>query len=147
TGPISIVYYQKEQPENPSDKIAYYAPKTYIKSNIIEGLSIDFTDTKYLPRDECQKPNTKIWKVTMWGGMNDWEFIKYFKEKSIGDLLSQKGFVKGLGLQFLDKSTIKPITDNDIPIEYIKPQSIERFTTPLFSNLNEGLTDNSKNIY
>lgn len=147
TGPISIVYYQKEQPENPSDKIAYYAPKTYIKSNIIEGLSIDFTDTKYLPRDECQKPNTKIWKVAMWGGMNDWEFIKSFKEKSIGDLLSQKGFVKGLGLQFLDKSTIKPITDNDIPREYIKPQSIERFTTPLFSNINEGLTDNSKNIY
>lgn len=75
TGPISIVLYQKEKPENISDKIAYYAPKTYIKSNVIDGLSIDFTDLKFLPREECQKPDTKIWKIAMWGGINDWELI------------------------------------------------------------------------
>jgi len=74
TGPISIVFFQKEH-TNPSDKIAYYAPKTFIKSNVIEGLSIDFTNLKYLPREECQKPDTKIWKIAMWGGMNDWELI------------------------------------------------------------------------
>ncbi|MFA6667835.1 MAG: N-6 DNA methylase, partial [Bacilli bacterium] len=34
TGPISIVFYKKKQPETPSDKIVYYAPKTFIKSNI-----------------------------------------------------------------------------------------------------------------
>jgi N-6 DNA Methylase len=76
TGPISIVFYQKEKPNKPSDKIAYYAPKTFIKSNVIDGLSIDFTELKYLPREECQKPDTKIWKIAMWGGMNDWELIK-----------------------------------------------------------------------
>jgi len=76
TGPISIVFFRKEQPEKPSDKITYYAPKTFIKSNVIDGLSIDFTDLKYLPREECQKPDTKIWKIAMWGGMNDWELIR-----------------------------------------------------------------------
>ncbi len=109
TGPISIVFYQKEQPKNPSDKIAYYAPKTFIKSNVIDGLSIDFTDLKFLPREECQKPDTKIWKIAMWGGMNDWELIQSFGKKNIGSLLSRKDVVKGLGLQFLDKSTTKPI--------------------------------------
>jgi Eco57I restriction-modification methylase len=147
TGPISIVYFQKEQPKNPSNKIVYYAPKTYIKSNVIEGLSIDFTDVKYLPREECQKPDTKIWKIAMWGGMNDWFFIKSFEKKRVGDLLSQKGFVKGLGLQFLDKSTSKPIADNSIPRKYIKPQSIERFNTSAFSDLNSGLTEDSKKKY
>ncbi len=147
TGPISIVFYQKEQPHNPSDKIAYYAPKTYIKSNIIEGLSIDFTDLKYLPREECQKPDTKIWKIAMWGGMNDWELVTSFNGRNIGNLLSQKEFINGLGLQFLDKSTIKPLIDNEVPKEYVKPQSIERFYTSVFSKLNDGLTDDSKIIY
>jgi len=88
TGPISIVFYQKEQPKKPNNKIAYYAPKTYIKSNVIDGLNIDFTDLKYLPREECQKPTSKIWKIAMWGGMNDWELItqidlKYQNLKSV----------------------------------------------------------------
>jgi len=82
TGPISIVFYQKEQPTNPSETITYYAPKTYIKSNIIEGLNIDFSDLKHLPREECQKPNTKIWKVAMWGGMNDWELINKLNKRN-----------------------------------------------------------------
>lgn len=37
---------------------------------------IDFTDLKYLPREECQKSDTKISKIAMWGGMNDWELIR-----------------------------------------------------------------------
>ena len=147
TGPISIVFYQKEQPKTPSDKIAYYAPKTFIKSNLIDGLNIDFTDLKFLPREECQKSDTKIWKIAMWGGMNDWELVQSFGKKNIGSLLYQKDVIKGLGLQFLDKSTTKPILDNEIPKEYVKPQSIERFTTSFFSILNDGLTDNSKKIY
>lgn len=147
TGPISIVFFQKEQPQKPNDKIAYYAPKTFIKSNVIDGLSIDFTDLKYLPREECQKADTKIWKVAMWGGMNDWELIQSFSKKNIGNLLLQKDVIKGLGLQFLDRSTTKPIIDNEISNRYVKPQSIERFTTSFFSKLNAGLTDDSKRIY
>lgn len=147
TGPISIVFYQKEQPKKPSDKIAYYAPKTFIKSNVIEGLSIDFTDLKYLPREECQKSDTKIWKIAMWGGMNDWELIKTLTDKRIDSLVSQKSFVKGLGLQFLDKSTTKPVIGNSIPKRYVKPQSIERFSSSFFSKLNDGLTEDSKNFY
>lgn len=82
TGPISIVFYQKQQPKNPSNKIVYYAPKTFIKTNVIDGLSIDFTDVKYLPRNECQKPDTKIWKVMMWGGMNDWELVEGIRRQT-----------------------------------------------------------------
>jgi hypothetical protein len=83
----------------------------------------------------------------MWGGVNDWELIQSFGKKNIGSLLSRKGVVKGLGLQFLDKSTTKPILDDKIPKEYVKPHSVERFTTSFFSILNDGLTANSKMIY
>src|SRR5690606_37885192 len=112
TGPISIVFYQKEQPLNPSNKITYYAPKTYIKSNIIEGLNIDFTDLKQLPREECQKPDTKIWKVAMWGGMNDWELIKNINERfklTISDFLKENKnkFNFGSGLHSPSKKQIE----------------------------------------
>jgi type I restriction-modification system DNA methylase subunit len=76
TGPISIVFYKKQKPKKPSNTIMYYAPKTFIKSNVIEGVIIDSIDVKYLPREECQKPDTKIWKVAMWGGMDDFNLIK-----------------------------------------------------------------------
>ena len=141
TGPISIVFYQKEKPQVASDKIVYYAPKTYIKSNIIEGLCIDSTDVKYLPRIECQKPDTKIWKVAMWGGMNDWELLNrlLYSKKTIADYLRTNNIKHSVGLQPLNKSTEKPIIDNDISrLKFIRPEKIERFYTNAnhFSNIN-----------
>ncbi len=141
TGPISIVFYQKEQPANPSDTIIYYAPKTYIKSNIIDGLCIDSTDVKYLPREECEKPDTKIWKIAMWGGMNDWELLKNLLEQknNVGSYLRKNEIKQSVGLQPLNKSTEKPIIDNDISkMKFIRPERIERFYTDErdFSDIN-----------
>jgi type I restriction-modification system DNA methylase subunit len=129
TGPISIVFYQKEQPNKTSDKIAYYAPKTFIKSNVIDGLSIDFTDLKYLPREECQNPDTKIWKIAMWGGMNDWELIKNILERSI----SLKKYFNSEGNKWtkpivgLNGDSKKP---DFIPDKVIDARFIERYYTP-----------------
>lgn len=129
TGPISIVFYKKEQPNNPSDKIAYYAPKTFIKSNVIEGLSIDFTDLKFLPREECQKPDTKIWKIAMWGGMNDWELINNIIERSI----PLKEYFKSEGNNW-EKPTVGLNGDSQkpdfIPDRVIDAKLIERYYTP-----------------
>jgi type I restriction-modification system DNA methylase subunit len=141
TGPISIVFFQKEQPEKPSNKITYYAPKTFVKSNVIDGLCIDFTDLKYLPREECQKSDTKIWKVAMWGGMNDWGLIKRLlgQKNNLGNYLSVNEIKYSVGLQPLNKSTEKPIIDNDISaMKFVRPEKIERFYTDKssFSNIN-----------
>ncbi|MDP2452493.1 MULTISPECIES: class I SAM-dependent DNA methyltransferase [unclassified Kaistella] len=133
TGPISIVFYQREQPEKASDKIAYYAPKTYIKTNVIDGLSIDFTDLKYLPREECQKPDTKIWKIAMWGGMNDWELINRVSEKfntSIGEFLenNKEEYHFGSGLH---SPTEKQLKENKTfsPSKVINLRKVQRFYT------------------
>ena len=72
-------FTKKNQPKKKSDTIVYYAPKTYIKSNVIEGVSIDGTDLKYLPREECKKPTSKIWKIAMWGGIGDINLIQKTK--------------------------------------------------------------------
>lgn len=128
TGPISIVYYQKEQPEKPNDRIAYYAPKTFIKTNVIDGLSIDSTDLKHLPRVECQKPNTKIWKIAMWGGMGDWELIQRLRNdnNSFKEYLDNNDILFGSGLHPKENES------NKMEIEgfHINTGKIETYYTP-----------------
>jgi type I restriction-modification system DNA methylase subunit len=133
TGPISIVFYQKEQPEKSSDRIAYYAPKTYIKSNVIDGLCIDFTDLKYLPRNECQKPDTKIWKIAMWGGMNDWELIQRLDNSTLNPIskFAKKNNIKsGVGFQLLTQKGDKPkFSETLTKLKYLDADFITRYYT------------------
>jgi type I restriction-modification system DNA methylase subunit len=133
TGPISIVFYQKEQPKKPSDKIAYYAPKTFIKSNVIDGLNIDFTDLKYLPREECHKPDTKIWKIAMWGHSMDFEIYKNIN--SSFDILSD-GFeknsskwIKGTGLLKASTKNLENKKAEKVNNKIIDTKKIVRFYT------------------
>lgn len=133
TGPISIVYFQKEQPEKPSNTIAYYAPKTFIKTNVIDGLIIDFTDLKYLPREECQKPDSKIWKVAMWGGMNDWELIQRLdnsKLNTINKFAKKNNIESGVGFQLLTQKKDKPkFSETLTELKYLDADVITRYYT------------------
>ena len=133
TGPISIVYYQKEQPKDASDKIMYYAPKTFVKSNVIDGLSIDFTDLKYLPREECQKPDTKIWKIAMWGGMNDWELINRLdnlKQSTVRTFTKKNNIKSGVGFQLLTQKKDKPRYSEVLTrLKYLDANCITQFYT------------------
>lgn len=150
-GPVSIAFYQNTQPKTPSSTIEYWAPKTYVKSSLVEGVMIDATDIKFLPREECKKPNSKIWKIGMWGTYEDFKFItKLNQYPSLIDFISERNLNKGLGLQFLDESTKNPVVDNDIPkLPYIKPGAIQRFYTKddSFENLMKGLTEKSIKKY
>jgi type I restriction-modification system DNA methylase subunit len=129
TVPISIVMFQRKAPENASDRIIYYSPKTFVKLNVLEGIVIDKSDVKYLPREECQKPDTKIWKATMWGKENDY--------KLISKIISQTITLE----EFLEKNNDKwfPLRvgingDKDhpdfIPDRIIDPRKIENYYTP-----------------
>lgn len=136
-GPISIVFYQNEIPKDQKETITYYAPKTYIKNDVLEGIVIDSTDEKHLPRIECQKPNTKIWKIAMWGSYFDFELIeKLFNAKTLKRDLIKNNIKNGVGFQLLTnkKDKIKEskfISEN----KYLDADYIERFTSNS-SNLN-----------
>jgi type I restriction-modification system DNA methylase subunit len=144
-GPVCIVYFQKKQPGKISKTIEYWAPKTYIKSNLIDGVLIDSTDVKYLPRTECQIPDTKIWKIAMWGNIADFYLIKTLSESSnIKSFIQKKNITFGVGLQPLNKSTTKPVIDDEISnMQFIRPERIGKYFTPesLFSEINSLLRD------
>jgi hypothetical protein len=122
TVPVSIVYYQNEPPHNISDTIEYCAPKTYVKSNIIDGLVIDSTDVKFLPRHECQKPDTKIWKIAMWGNQQDFTFL-YRLIRNNNSLASDTEWISGRGLCSDSKK------QDFIPDKIIQTEAIQRYYT------------------
>jgi methylase of polypeptide subunit release factors len=80
--PVSIACYRKTFPLNVPDIVEYFAPQTYIKSNLADGLVIDSVEVKFLPRYECQVPDTKIWKTAMWGNVLDFNLLSLLSDKS-----------------------------------------------------------------
>lgn len=100
TRPVCVLIYSKQQPTKPSERLIYYTPTTAIKNRLIDGIAIDPTDVKYLPRTECQKQDSKIWKATMWGSERDFELIERLKENSpLAIYLDNNAFEKGVGFR------------------------------------------------
>lgn len=128
-GPVSIVYYQNSEPKDLSDTIEYWAPKTYIKSNLVEGVIIDSTDVKYLPRFECQKQDTKIWKIAMWGGIQDFKLIERFKNDTLVKYFEQNNIIYGVGLE-LSNPIDKP-NKEICKIKHITPNNIQSYYQPI----------------
>ena len=150
-GPVSIAFYQSKPPLKQSKTIEYWAPKTYVKSSLTEGVIIDSTDIKFLPRNECQNPSTQIWKIAMWGTLEDFNLITKLQELStLSDLFKEKKLTKGLGLQFMDGTTEKPIRSDEIAnLPYLKPENIKRYFTSRneFGKLIDDVTEASALIY
>ena len=134
TSPICIVFYKKNTPKKPSKKIKYYAPKTFVKSNILDGIVIDNSDVSYLPREECQNPNTKIWKIAMWGGEGDIELIRKLTNKktnTIKDFMEIKGIRSGVGFGlYTHNEKRKQHKSIELAnIDYLDADSITRYYT------------------
>ena len=137
TGPVCIAFYQKENPLDVSERVIYYAPKTYIKTNLIDGVVIDSSDVKYLPRDECKNPKTKIWKLAMWGGNKDLEFLKTLQKEHIEltKYLEENHLISGVGLE--TSSPAKIVNDKIKAYPLITPTNIDIYSTDRPSTLVE----------
>ena len=123
-GPVSIVYFQHIAPDTISDTIEYWAPKTYIKSSIVDGVVIDKSDIKELPRIECMNPDSKIWKVALWSNFNNFRLLKKLKKTTLKDYFEKTdNWIYGRGLN-ADKNN-----PDFIPNQIIKTECIERYFT------------------
>ncbi|MDR0384772.1 MAG: N-6 DNA methylase, partial [Prevotellaceae bacterium] len=80
--PVCIVCYKKTLPYGVQNTVEYYAPQTYVQPNLADALVVDKADIKFLPRYECQKPDTKIWKIAMWGNIRDFHLLSRLNNKS-----------------------------------------------------------------
>lgn len=126
--PASIIFFQNNPPEKVSNSIEYWAPKTYIKSHIAEGVLIDSSDIKYLPRKECQKPDTKIWKIAQWGDLNDFKLLKNLHNlDNIKLYLEKENITYGGGFQLGNPCDKKDVTIKDMP--HIDLKNVDLYLT------------------
>ncbi|MEL6720339.1 MAG: hypothetical protein AAFP82_16645, partial [Bacteroidota bacterium] len=127
--PISIVFYTNNRPTKPSEKLMYCAPKTAIKNKIIDGIAIDPTDIKYLPREECEKSDTKIWKIAMWGTEKDYKIINLLKSVPTIDDTIKNNLTLKKGGGFQTSNPKYDLSDSPIleKIPYIEAAKVERY--------------------
>ncbi|MCF8247037.1 MAG: SAM-dependent methyltransferase [Saprospiraceae bacterium] len=129
--PISIFFYSKNKPVKSRKKLFYCAPKTAIKNQLIDGIAIDPTDIKYLPMEECRKPNSKIWKVAMYGTERDFDMMKAFElTPSIEEFADKRNWDRGAGFR-LPSEKFKKKTDLEIRlVPYLDVDKVDRYHTP-----------------
>ncbi|MEO0044653.1 MAG: hypothetical protein RL329_4102, partial [Bacteroidota bacterium] len=134
SAPTGIVFYSNVFSEKQSNRILYCAPKSIVKHRFMNGLAIDATDIKYLPRDTCKKPNSTIWKTAMWGTERDFSLIAHLQSyKSLADTFKEKGWDKNAGVGFRDASVSlsKHINTEIAKIPFIAAEKIERYYTSI----------------
>lgn len=122
--PVCVAYYTAK-PADKNANLVYYSPKTYIKSNLIDGLVIDDSDVKILPMAECQNPQSTIWKVAAWGNYYSYRLIERVSRITLKQYFDERGWVYGRGVN-ADSERL-----DFIPSPIIGTAHINRYRTDL----------------
>jgi len=129
-GPVCIIFYQAKKPATVSEQILYCAPKSPIKKNMVEGIVIDSSDLKYLPREECEKNDSNIWKVAMWATDRDYSLIeKLSREKSLKEYFDMNRDIWQYGTGLHKPNDKGCYVDEYADFLLIPTERVERFFT------------------
>lgn len=151
-GPSCVLFYKKNTPEKQKHSITYICPKPTGRDQFSDDLILDVLDFYYLPRKECQKPNTVIWKTAMWGTENDFQLIQTLLERKPLNhyLTKEKGWYKGGGFQFLSNDRRRTWTDTELAnLSILEAKNVKRYTSSndILSELNETLSEKNLEYY
>lgn len=151
-GPSCVLFYKKEVPKQTNQNITYVCPKPTERDRFSDSIVLDELDFFYLPRHECEKPKSVIWKVGMWGTENDFHLINKLSQKKTikTSIIQKKGWYSGGGFQFLSKKREKTFINNKIgKYKIMTPSKVSRYYTNenRLINLNESLTEKNIEYY
>lgn len=91
-----IIYKQRKQTKIKEDEtILYCVPKATDAIHNRNTITIDASEIKYLPIREVLKPNSKIFKITMYGNLRDLKFINRLNKIKSFD---EQNISQGMGL-------------------------------------------------
>jgi len=120
-----IIYANRKQKEiDPTESIIYCVPQKSSPIHNRNTITIDASEIKFLPIQEVLKFKSKIFKIAMYGNIQDLRFInKLNKIKSIVEITTEKE--RGIGLKIKGPKDVK---NNDhlknhifIPSDAINP--------------------------
>ena len=96
--PVAVLFYRASRPEQPSESITYWAPRTYVKSSLLYDIVLDSCDVKYLPRVLCEENDARIWKIGAWGNMMAHRVVKKLDAMhTLLDTFKENGWIFGRG--------------------------------------------------
>ena len=96
--PVAVLFYRASRPEQPTESITYWAPRTYVKSSLLYDIVLDSCDVKYLPRVLCETNDTRIWKIGAWGNMMALRLVKKMDTmRTLLDTFKEEGWIFGRG--------------------------------------------------
>ena len=96
--PVAVLFYRATRPDNPSESITYWAPRTYVKSSLLYDIVLDSCDVKYLPRVLCEENDARIWKIGAWGNLMAHRVVKKLDTMhTLLDTFNEKGWIFGRG--------------------------------------------------
>ena len=95
--PVCVAYYRPGR-SAVDGMVKYCSPKTFIKTNMVDGLLIDESDIKMLPVSECQRLESRLWKVAAWGNYYGYQLIKRITKCTLEDYFKAHDWKYGRGV-------------------------------------------------
>ncbi len=135
TGPTVVIFYNGIDVKERNETIVYCTPKPQFRDSTRAELIIDASDIKFVPLQEAVNPNSKVWKVAMWGTMRDYNLIKFLdKNEKLNTFFDNHGWDYGNGFQ-ISNPCDKP-NDTIKKLPHISNTRVEQYYTPIGSTTN-----------
>lgn len=120
TTPVAVLFYKANRPANASHSVIYWAPRTYVKSNVLSDIVFDSCDIKYLPRELCEEENSYIWKIGAWGNRLSLDLVdRLLHLPNLSDTFKQNGWVYGRGCN-ADSKHRDFVPDNLLSLDFTR---------------------------
>lgn len=118
-----------------TESLIYCTPKTSESIKNRNTITIDASEIKYLPIQEVINPNSKIFKIAMYGNLRDLKLITKLNSKTFKKI-EEVSHIKAVGLNNDSKTPNKgnPSLGKNtfIASEFVKPYYIPQANKPLF---------------
>ncbi len=96
--PVAVLFYRADRPDDPSKDIGYWAPRTYVKGNLLYDIVLDSCDLKYLPRELCERNDTSVWKIGAWGNALAFKVVEKLRGlHTLGMTFNNNNWIYGRG--------------------------------------------------
>lgn len=144
TGPTIVIFYNGINKKEFNQSILYCTPKPNFKDSSITELIIDTSDIKFIPLSEACDPNSKVWKVAMWGTMRDFSLIKFLeKNVKLNQYIEKEGWSQGRGYQDSDPcdkpnayiSTLPHIPNASVKQYYTRKEDTTKISIKKFNRI------------
>lgn len=123
-----FIYKKKTQQAEQKDYVTYCIPKSTEIIKHRQTVVIDASEVKFIPLREILKPNSKVFKIAMWGNARDLKLIeKLQKIVSIKDIADKKEIGGGLHLKEKGKKAGNEHLANNY---FVSPDKIQQYYIP-----------------